>query len=57
MNAAVLGVDFNTFQGLAGALNFDFSHPLESILKINAPMWGEIGYQYFRSKYGYELCK
>lgn len=57
MNAAALGIDFGTFQRLAGLLNFDFSDPIKSIMQMHAPMWGEIGYQYFRSKYGYDLCK
>ena len=57
MNAAALGIDFGTFQRLAGLLNFDFRDPIKSIMQMHAPMWGEIGYQYFRSKYGYDLCK
>jgi hypothetical protein len=57
MNAASLKADFSTFQGLAGLLNFDSNHPLDSIMRMDTPMNGEIGYQYFRSKYGYDLCK
>ncbi|WP_311195362.1 DUF637 domain-containing protein, partial [Moraxella cuniculi] len=60
MNAATLGISFDEFQKTSGALHAD---GIKGLLKYRTtgysygtyPRYGEIDYQYLRSKYGYQL--
>lgn len=60
MNAAVLGQAFSDFQKVSGALQQDgktgvILHTITGNTYGTAPMYGELPYQYYKSKYGYEL--
>lgn len=60
MNAAILGQAFSDFQKVSGALQQDGKtgvvlHTITGKTYGTAPMYGELPYQYYKSKYGYEL--
>mgnify|MGYP002744878642 CR=1 FL=1 len=60
MNAAVNGETFDEFQKASGALQQGgttsvFLHVLTGKIYGPAPMYGELPYQYYKSKYGYDL--
>ncbi|MFL1732740.1 hypothetical protein [Moraxella oculi] len=60
MNAAILGVPFEEFQKASGALHAGgklglIRHKTTDYVYGAYPRYGEIDYQYLRSKYGYQL--
>ncbi|WP_432480662.1 DUF637 domain-containing protein [Moraxella sp. ZY200743] len=60
MNAAILGVPFDEFQKASGALHAGgklglIRHKTTGYVYGAYPRYGEIDYQYLRSKYGYQL--
>ncbi|MFL1732742.1 hypothetical protein ACJHVH_07010, partial [Moraxella oculi] len=60
MNAAILGVPFEEFQKASGALHAGgklglIRHKTTGYVYGAYPRYGEIDYQYLRSKYGYQL--
>ncbi|EIJ70893.1 VENN motif pre-toxin domain-containing protein [Pasteurella bettyae] len=60
MNAAVLGKSFDEFQKMSGALQQAgtigiLKHMVTGKIYGDEPMYGELKYQYYKSKYGYEL--
>jgi len=69
MNAAVLDMPYDSFQILSGYVHnpgltlLGFVHPAAASMMQDAagmndaPMFGEVSEQYFRSIYGYNLCK
>lgn len=60
MNAAVLGIPYDEFQKASGALHAGgvlglARHEATGYTYGTHPRYGEINYQYLRSKYGYQL--
>lgn len=60
MNTATLGISHDEFQKTSGALHAAgipglIRHKITDYTYGTYPRYGEIDYQYSRSKYGYEL--
>ncbi|UNU73960.1 hypothetical protein LU293_03425 [Moraxella nasovis] len=60
MNAATLGIPYEDFQKASGALHVGgiaglMNHLTTGKVYGNYPRYGEIDYQYLRSRYGYNL--